>query len=88
MGNFENTLKYIIWKHFEIHHLKTIETCGRFLKTLLKHIIWKPLKLLWDFWKHFETHKFWKYFQMHHLKTTETYGEFWKHFETHFENTI
>ena len=63
-GKFENTLKYIIWKHFETHNLKTIETYGRFLKTLwntlfkntLKHTIWKPLKHLGDFLKHFENH--------------------------------
>ena len=45
MGNFENTLKQIIWKplqpkeNFETHNLKTIETYG-------------------DFWKHFERHNF------------------------------
>ena len=75
MRNFENTLKHIIWKQFEIYE--------RFLKTLWntfwKHTIWKPLKPMGEYWKHFETHN---------LKTIETYDKFGKHFETHNLKTL
>ena len=64
-----------IWKHFETHNFENHWNLWGNLKTLLKHIIWKPLKHMGNF-------------ETHNLKTIETYGEIWKHFETHHLKTI
>ena len=37
MGDFWNTLKHTIWKHFETHNMKTIETYGEFWKHFETH---------------------------------------------------
>ena len=93
--NFENTLKHIIWKHFETHNLKTIETFGRFLKTLwntlfgnnLKHTIWKPLKPMRNF-ENTLKHIIWK--SLKPMRTSENTLKhiIWKHFETHNLKTL
>ena len=77
MRTFENTLKHIIWKHFEMHNLKTIM---RNFENTFEHIIWKHFETYGRFLKHI--------LKTHHLKTIETYGEFWKHFEIHHLKTI
>ena len=58
MGTFENTLKHIIWKplkpygdiwkYFETHNLKSIETKWGHWK-IFWNIIWKPLKPMRNF---------------------------------------
>ena len=95
---FENTLKHILKKY----NLKTFETYGRILKTLwntlfentLKHTIWKSLKHLGDFWKHFETHyletiwntQFENHWNLWGLLKTLWSTQFENHWNTLFEN--
>ena len=101
LGIFENTLKHIIWKHFETHHLKTL--WNTLFENTLKHIIWKPFKPMGDFletlWNtSFENHwkpmgDFWKHFETYHLKTlwNTQFEKPLKHlgdFWKHFENYI
>ena len=88
MRNFENTLKHIIWKHFE--------TYVRFLKTLwntlfentLKHIIWKHFETYEEFWKHFETHNLKTLWNLWEIFENTLKHIIWKHFETHYLKTV
>ena len=88
------TLWNTLLKHCETHNLKIIETYGKFLKTLLKHIIWKPLKPMGNFQnilKHylktlwntlFENHwNLWGVLQL----WTPLKHIIWKHFENYGE---
>ena len=86
MGNFENTLKHLIWKHFETHHLKTL--WNTLFENTLKHIIWKPLKPMGDFWKHFETYYLKTLWNTHFEKPLKHLGDFWKHFENHIDTPL
>ena len=76
--NFENTLK--------THHLKTLWNTlfenhlnlWEIFENTLKHIIWKPLKPMGDFWKHFETYHLKTLWNTQFENPLKHLGDFWK----------
>ena len=83
---FEDTLKHIIWKHFETHNMKTIETYGEFWKHFETHnlkIIETYGRFLNTLWNTFWKHTIWKPLKpMGNFENTLKHI-IWKHFETY-----